>query len=545
MPENRPARPLPPPLPPPSTTRRTNPSSASISLHSRRCPACGARYPADFRVCPRDATPLEDAPEGEDPLVGQTVDGTYEITRVIGEGGMGRVYEARHARLHKKRFAVKLLHQDMARQPEIVTRFQREAEASSAISHPNVVDVYDVNVTAEGQPYIVAELLQGEQLGDCLERLGRLPVPDAVRILRQVCQALGAAHAQGIVHRDVKPENVFLTGNASSPGEAHVKVLDFGISKVAGSGTELTKTGTVMGTPDYMAPEQARGDKVDARADIYAAGAILYRAVTGRKPFGELDPMATLTAVLVKEPERPTVIDPSIPLTLELVIQRAMAKKPGDRYASMAEFDQELAAFDTVVIISETSETDPAPADVPPGTVDRGAKTLFTRVSPRSLGEAMEETTRSVRLARPGILFFTALGLFWVLVNVSVASGAAIRLARGTESDLSGAEAVMALVGVLAALATPIWLWVRHLRTQIWPSTPRSVQWMWRLRTSVLYSSAAYGITALLVQMFEVIVARHSLGVARPGWALLTFLVAMAVAMLTWFLTRPETREDP
>ena len=539
-------RPLPPPLPPPSTTRRTNPSSASISLHSRTCPACGARYPADFRVCPRDATPLEDAPQGEDPLVGQTLDGTYEITRVLGEGGMGRVYESRHARLHKKRFAVKILHQDMARQPEIVTRFQREAEASSAINHPNVVDVYDVNVTADGQPYIVAELLQGEQFGDCLERLGKLPVPEAVHILRQVCQALAAAHAQGIVHRDVKPENVFLTGNVSELADAHVKVLDFGISKVAGSGTELTKTGTVMGTPDYMAPEQARGDKVDARVDIYAAGAILYRAVTGRKPFEGLDPMATLTSVLVKEPDRPTSIDASVPLTLELVIQRAMAKKPADRYASMAEFDQELIAFDTAIVISETGNTEPAPPDTSgPTTVDRAAKTLFTRVSPRSLGEAMEETTRNVQLARPGILFFTALGLFWVLVNVSVASGAAIRLARGTESDLSGAEAVMALVGVIAALATPIWLWVRHLRTQIWPSTPRSVQWMGRLRTSVLYSSAAYGITALLVQMFEVIVARHSLGVARPGWALLTFLVAMAVATLTWFLTRPPVREDP
>ncbi len=547
MPENRPARPLPPPLPPPSTTRRTNPSSASLSLNSRKCPVCGARYPADFRVCPRDATPLEDAPPDEDPLVGQTLDNTYEITRVLGEGGMGRVYEARHARLHKKRFAIKVLHQDMARQPDIVTRFQREAEASSAISHPNVVDVYDVNVTGDGQPYIVAELLQGEQFGDYLERLGRVPVPDAVHVLRQVCQALGAAHAQGIVHRDVKPENVFLTGNINEVADARVKVLDFGISKVAGSGTELTKTGTVMGTPDYMAPEQARGDKVDARVDIYAAGAILYRAVTGKKPFGGLDPMATLTAVLVKEPERPSAIDPTIPLTLEMVIQRAMAKKAADRYATMAEFDQELAAFDTTIIISETGETDPAPAGVadPTANVDRAAKTLFTRVSPRSLGEAMEETTRSVRLARPGILFFTALGLFWVLVNVSVASGAAIRVARGTESDLSGAEAVMALVGVIGALATPIWLWVRHLRTQIWPSTPRSVEWMMRLRRSVLYSAAAYGMTALLVQMFEVIVARHSLGVARPGWALLTFLVSMFVATLTWFLTRPERREDP
>ncbi|HEV8244187.1 MAG TPA: serine/threonine-protein kinase [Polyangiaceae bacterium] len=517
-----------------------------MALNSRRCPACGARYPADFRVCPRDATPLEDAPEGEDPLIGQVLDNTYEITRVLGEGGMGRVYEARHARLHKKRFAMKLLHGDLTRQPDVVTRFQREAEASSAIGHPNVVDVYDVNVTAEGQPYIVAELLQGEQFGDYLDRVGRLPVADAVRIVRQICQALGAAHAQGIVHRDVKPENVFLTGNIAQMSTAHVKVLDFGISKVqGGDGENLTKTGMVMGTPDYMAPEQAKGDKVDARADIYAVGAILYRALTGHKPFEGLDPMATLTAVIVHEPKRPSAIERSIPLTLELVIQRAMAKRLNDRYASMEELEQELAPFDTSVVVSATSETEPAPADIPAGSVDRAAKTLFNRVSPRTLGEALEETTRNVQLARPGILLFTALGLFWLLVNVSVASGAAIRLARGTASDLTGAEAVMALVGVMAGLATPIWLWVRHLKNDVWPSTPRSVQWMWRLRTAVLYSSAAYGITALFVQLFEVIVAQHSLGVARPGWALLTFLISMGVAGFTWFLTRPVERPDP
>jgi serine/threonine protein kinase len=548
MADLRPVRPLPPPPVPPSgkTGRGTLPSLTA--LNSRRCPSCGARYPGDFRVCPRDATPLEDAPEGEDPLIGQVFDGTYEIVRAIGEGGMGRVYEARHSRLHKKRFAVKLLHQELARQPEVVTRFQREAEASASIGHPNVMNVLDVNVTADGQPYIVAELLQGEQLGDYLDRTTKLPVPEAIRIVRQVCQALGAAHAQGIVHRDVKPENVFLTGDLAKLKRTDVKVLDFGISKLADAGGEnLTKTGMVMGTPDYMAPEQARGDRVDARADIYAVGAILYRALTGRKPFEGLDPMATLTAVLVQEPKRPSALEPTIPLTLELVIQRAMAKRLTDRYSTMEELDLELAAFDAANTPVTTSMLPPAPAEDSGATssVDRAAKTLFNRTSPRSLGQALEETTRSVQLARPGILFFTGLGLFWVVVNVSVASGAAIRLFRGTSSDLTGAEAVMALVGVIAALATPIYLWVRHLKTEVWPSTPRSVQWMWRLRKTVLYSSAVYGLTALFVQVFEVIFARHSLGVARPGWALLSFLTAMAMAAGTWLLTRPENREDP
>src|SRR5687768_8828398 len=192
----------------------------------KRCPTCQGRYPADFKVCPRDAIPLEDAPAGDDPLIGATLADSYEMVRVIGEGAMGRVYEARHSRLPSKRYAVKILHQELGREPQVVTRFQREAEAASGLLHPNVVGVYDVNHTPDGRPYIVAEFLDGEELGDYLERIGKLPYGAAVHIVRQVCRALGAAHARGIVHRDVKPENVYLTGEPSAP---IIKVLDFGI----------------------------------------------------------------------------------------------------------------------------------------------------------------------------------------------------------------------------------------------------------------------------------------------------------------------------
>jgi serine/threonine-protein kinase len=225
-----------------------------------------------------------------------------------------------------------------------MTRFQREAEAASALFHPNVVGVYDVNHTADGRPYIVAEFLEGEQLGDFLERAGKLPVPLAIHIVRQVCRALGAAHERGIVHRDIKPENIFLTGAPAAPV---AKVLDFGISKLAGDATGLTKTGMVMGTPAYMAPEQARGDRVDHQADIYALGAILYRVVTGKRPFEEMDALATLTSVLTEDPPRPREIDPSVPDALEIVIQRAMAKDPADRYRTTAALEADLAAFDT------------------------------------------------------------------------------------------------------------------------------------------------------------------------------------------------------
>jgi serine/threonine-protein kinase len=504
------------------------PSSVSLS---RRCATCGGRFPADFRVCPRDAVPLEDAPEDDDPLLGQVLADSYEITRVLGEGGMGRVYEARHTRLARKRFAVKFLYADLARQPEVVTRFQREAEAASGISHPNVVIVHDVNVTPDGQPYLVAELLEGEELGEYLERARKLPVADAVRVVRQICKALGAAHETGVVHRDVKPENVFLTGDVSKLENATVKVIDFGISKVAQAGGEaLTKTGVVMGTPDYMAPEQARGERVDARADVYAVGAILYRALTGKKPFEGLDAMATLTAVLVQEPGRPTLVNPDVPLALELVIQRAMAKNPKDRYQSMQELERELAAFDPELL------SRPSAAPPPSSPPDPSAQTVVKRMSPRAVRAQLEQTQQSVRVARPGLLAFSGLGFAWLVANVAVAVGGMIRLARGDSSDLSQVEAVLSILGVTAALVTPAALWVRHLARDVWPSTPRSLELMARLRGTVLYSAASYGIVALGLELVFAVVERRSALVARPAWALLAFAVAIATAVTSWFM---------
>ena len=512
------------------------PSFASVM--SRRCPVCDGRFPADFRVCPRDAVTLEDAPEGEDPLVGQVLADSYEVTRVLGEGGMGRVYEARHTRLTGKRFAVKLLHPDLARQPDVVTRFQREAEAASGISHPNVLGVNDVNVTLDGQPYIVSELLQGEELGEYLHRVGKVSVADAVRIVRQICKALSAAHETGVVHRDVKPENVFLTGDLSRLEHTVVKVIDFGISKVAQAGGDsLTKTGMVMGTPDYMPPEQARGDKVDARADIYAVGAILYRALTGKKPFEGLDPMATLTAVLVQEPGRPTVLNPDVPLALELVIQRAMAKDPKDRYATMADLERELSAFDPELLSRPSAA--PPPESHPP---DANAATVVRRPSPRALRATLQQTQQSVKVARPGLLAFTGLGFAWLLANVSVAVGGLIRILRGEASDLSQTEAVLSLVGVTAALVTPLVLWVRHLMRDVWPSTPKSLELMARLRGTVLYSAAAYGIAALTVALAFAVIERRSALVARPIWSLFAFVVAAATGGVSWWMLSARKR---
>ncbi len=479
-------------------------------------------------VCPRDATRLEDAaPDPDDPVIGQVLSGTYEVLRMIGEGGMGRVYEARHMRLSNKRFAVKMLHGELARQPEVVTRFQREAEAASGLSHPNVVGVFDVNTAPDGRPYIVAELLQGEQLGDYLDRMGKLGAPLAIPIVRQVCRALERAHEQGIVHRDVKPENVFLLG------EGGVKVLDFGISKLSESTSNLTKTGMVMGTPDYMAPEQARGDRVDARADIYAVGAILYRALTGRKPFEGLDAMATLTAALVQEPPRPSSIEPSIPLALEVVIQHAMAKEPSERFQTMAELDEALAPFDT------GTGDGPTLLSVE-GKIDVSGKTVISHPALSAATAGKDKSGQSARLARPALAFFTVLGSLWIAANVVVAVTAIIRQLRGAE--LTQSETILIPIGAVAALATPVILWVRYVSREVWPSTPRAIEHGARLRRTVLYSASAYGIGWLFVSVFEAVVHRDGRGVGRAAWALLTFMCALTVALATWVASRSRRR---
>jgi serine/threonine-protein kinase len=497
----------------------------SAAHFPKSCPQCRGRYPADFRVCPRDATPLEDAPEGEDPLLGTVLAGSYEITRVIGEGGMGRVYEARHQRLHNKRYAVKMLHDELSRQPDVVTRFQREAEAASALEHPNVVAVHDVNRTNAGRPYIVAELLQGEQLGDYLDRVGKISAEQAAQLIRPVCRALGVAHSRGIVHRDVKPENVFLAGD---PENVTAKVLDFGISKVGETSGTLTKTGMVMGTPGYIAPEQARGDRVDFRADIYALGAILYRAVTGRKPFEDLDPMAAVTAVLVEEPPRPSSIEPSVPPAFELVIQRAMAKNPADRFASMEDLEVALEAFDTGEAAVEPS-VESAEGEQPSAPIGNARTVISKRGNGSS--DTLAVVTRNVKLARPTIALFTVTGLLWVLgISIDLLSGV-IRLVY--DRQLTSAEVNLSMLSAIiltGAVGTP---WIKYIR-KIWSNTPRAIETALRVRRTILFSAAGYGVAALTIDLLHTVLYRPAEDVASPYWNLVLFAVALLVGVLTW-----------
>jgi len=295
-----------------------------------------------------DRTVLFDrAPEAhvsDDPFIGTQLGGSFVVRRVLGEGAMGRLYEATHVRLDRQ-FAVKVLHRELSRREDLRARFEREARVMGRVRSDHVVDVVDVLTAPDGRTCIVTELLAGQDLEAYMaSQGGRLPVGDAVYLARQCLCGLAAAHALAVVHRDIKPGNLFLARD--SGGRITLKLLDFGIAKLGGD-AEMTAAATVMGTPAYMAPEQARGAaKADLRSDLYAVGAVLYRALSGRAPYLEEDVQATLVRLLEHAPERLSTLAPEAPLGLVAVIERAMARDPAQRFGSADELDAALAIFD-------------------------------------------------------------------------------------------------------------------------------------------------------------------------------------------------------
>lgn len=289
--------------------------------------------------------PAQAVPAFEPPsLVGTTLDGRYELVAHLATGGMGAVFQARHVHLRKD-VAVKVLRPDLTTSAEIVERFRREAEIASALEHDNIVRVTDFGRSPEGYLFLVMELLGGESLFDRLRREGALPPEEAVPILWQVCAGLEAAHALGVVHRDLKPENVFLARTAS--GREVAKILDFGIAKIADpeSGS-ATQAGIVVGTPEYLSPEQAMGTAIDARADVYAVGLIAWRVLAGRHPFKADEPRALLMMQATRPV--PPLTDPRPELAaypaLVAAVAKACAKDAAARHQTAALLRDDLAA---------------------------------------------------------------------------------------------------------------------------------------------------------------------------------------------------------
>jgi eukaryotic-like serine/threonine-protein kinase len=290
--------------------------------------------------------------ESDPPVLepGTLLAGKLRIVRLLGAGGMGAVYEVEHL-ITKHRRALKLLHPQFVAYPHVIERFLREASAAGRIGNPHIIETFDAGQLESGEPYLVMELLEGQSLSDLMEKKGALSLTEAAELMRQACTGVQAAHDAGIVHRDLKPDNMFIT---QKDGRPFVKILDFGVSKFdpgLTGGLGMTQEGATLGTPYYMPPEQIRGDKhIDARADIYALGVILYECVAGNRPFNA-DTLAHL-AVLIHEgnPLPLAQVRPDMPPRFVEVVHRAMAKDKDKRQASARELADQLATFTPQVL---------------------------------------------------------------------------------------------------------------------------------------------------------------------------------------------------
>lgn len=309
------------------------------------CPRCLRRFEEDLiRFCPYDgerlvATPnvsaLRAKPTAESGVV---LNGRYEVRGLLGRGGMARIYLAEDKQTGEP-VAVKMMDALHLRSADARARFDREAKAANAVNHPNIVKVKDTGERIDGVPFLIMEYLFGETLGDWLRRETMMAPHIAIPVLAQAASALAASHKAGIIHRDVKPDNLFLQGE---PGEPYaMKVLDFGLSRLDAAKT-VTQVGVALGTPEYMPPEQVLGDKSDVRADIYALGIVMYRMLTGVLPFQAEDDALLLARQLIVAPTEPSEIRSTIDRATEGVILKALRKNPSDRYQTMDAMFEDL-----------------------------------------------------------------------------------------------------------------------------------------------------------------------------------------------------------
>jgi serine/threonine-protein kinase len=307
------------------------------------CPACGTQYPANARFCEIDGTALRPENAGND-LVGTVVADRYHVLRLLGQGGMGKVYLAEHVKMGRK-CALKVLRPAAMRDADAVSRFNREASNASRIAHPNVAAVYDFGETADGIIYLAMEFVDGPSLTALVDELGALPPTRAAEIARQSADGLAAAHDMGIVHRDLKPENLMIA--KTRDGTDLVKIVDFGIAKAAGvDAQKVTKTGLVIGTPDYMSPEQLSGDPIDSRSDIYSLGIVAFNMLTGRLPFPGDSSQESMVMRLTDPPKRLREMRPEVDWSADLqsAVDKALARNVTDRYQRAVDFGRDFAA---------------------------------------------------------------------------------------------------------------------------------------------------------------------------------------------------------
>ena len=411
------------------------------------CPSCGAEYPANERFCPRDGTALRAQGGGTD-LVGSIIAERYHVIRKLGEGGMGQVYLAEHVKMGRKS-AVKVMNPGMVNDADAISRFNREASNASRINHPNVAGIYDFGETSDGLIYLAMEYIEGESLTALVDRTGALPALRAADITRQAAEGLATAHDMGIVHRDLKPDNIMIAKNRD--GSDCVKVVDFGIAKAANSEAQkVTRTGMVVGTPEYMSPEQLAGDKLDGRSDVYSLALVAFHMLTGLLPFPSETVQESMIMRLTDKPKALRDMKPDVSWTPEVqaVMDKALARDAKLRYQLASEFGSAL--YTAVAAM-------PKEATVAAGAVELDARTIAlpaTRIGVApgaSPGVAPENAARAESAAAP--LVTSRRRRMPVLVGggvlVAAAIGAAMLMGRDGSAGTRAAAA-----SALAATAT-------------------------------------------------------------------------------------------
>lgn len=320
--------------------------TGTSTSHKKACVTCAQEFEGQEDSCPFDGTKLTVI--SEQLIVGTMLGGRYEIMAMVADGGMGKVYKARH-KLMNRLVAIKTMLPSVVSSGTALKRFQQEAEAVSLLNHPNILAVHDFFISDDGQPYLVMDYLEGTNLGELLTASqGQLSAACAIPIFIMACAGLGHAHEKGIVHRDVKPANIMLVDYEGKPN--FVKIIDFGIAKLApgeaGERSQLTATGDIFGSPQFMSPEQCRAKPLDSRSDIYSLGCVMYVALSGLSPFGGQDPIESMYKQVHDIPPSLNQADSklNIPAELEEIIMKAMAKEPDDRYQTMNEMREALEA---------------------------------------------------------------------------------------------------------------------------------------------------------------------------------------------------------
>jgi serine/threonine-protein kinase len=366
----------------------------------------------------------------EDSLFGVILQDSYRITGLLGEGGMGAVYDAMQIRLNK-RVAIKVMSRELASNVEALNRFHREAMITSGLGHPHIVQVFDFSKTPTGQPFLAMEYLAGEDLNRRLSRVGSLSPLQTVHIVKQVASALAATHAQEIVHRDLKPANIYLLNVAGE--DDFVKVLDFGISKIRAANTKITKASALIGTPDYMSPEQAMGmgDEVDHRTDQWALACIAWECLAGRAPFFGDSVPSVLFQVVHRDPPSLAALVPGLPRGVEPVLRKALSKEKDGRFPNVTEFAQALESAVTSALSASTAAVVEQPIEHVPSarvaTEKAAAETVpYAALSPE---ERSERPTTTFSQAAQETLGGGEPRSFWPKWRWAIAGGGAVALA--------------------------------------------------------------------------------------------------------------------